>query len=198
MLPSRQNSTDTVRQLQFSVWMLERCTDLMGPGVESLDLMINFADRAKNPSIGTARSMLNILQSHYPERLGLAMIINVPFLVNTFFKIIMPFVDPVTRNKVKFNPQIFEDGFMTRDMVMSEWWGGERDFVWDHDKYWPALLQLCETRRNEQRERWRQLGAKVGVSEWEIRGSPASSLPESITSEKTEVGDVNHALSLIV
>lgn len=142
--------------------------------------------------------MLNILQSHYPERLGLAMIINVPFLVNTFFKIIMPFVDPVTRNKVKFNPQIFEDGFMTRDMVMSEWWGGERDFVWDHDKYWPALLQLCETRRNEQRERWRQLGAKVGVSEWEIRASPASSLPDLITSEKPEVGNVNHALSLTV
>jgi CRAL/TRIO, N-terminal domain/CRAL/TRIO domain len=34
MIPSRQNTTDPVRQIQFVVWMLERATDLMGPGVE--------------------------------------------------------------------------------------------------------------------------------------------------------------------
>ena len=91
--------------------------------------------------------MLNILQSHYPERLGLSLIINVPFLINTFFKIIMPFVDPITRNKVKFNPSIYEDGLMTQDMVMKEWWGGDNDFKWDHSKYWPALIQMTEERR---------------------------------------------------
>ena len=34
MIPSRQNTTDPVRQIQFVVWMLERIIDLMGPGVE--------------------------------------------------------------------------------------------------------------------------------------------------------------------
>ena len=34
MIPSRQNTDDPVRQIQFVVWMLERATDLMGPGVE--------------------------------------------------------------------------------------------------------------------------------------------------------------------
>ncbi|KAG8751243.1 hypothetical protein FRC12_012528 [Ceratobasidium sp. 428] len=94
MLPSRQNTDESTRQLQFAVWMLERAIDVMGPGVENLDLLINFADRSKNPALGTARTMLNILQNHYPERLGLALIINVPMLVNLFFKAIMPFVDP--------------------------------------------------------------------------------------------------------
>lgn len=45
--------------------------------------------------------MLNILQNHYPERLGLALIINVPMLVNLFFKAIMPFVDPSEDRKLQ-------------------------------------------------------------------------------------------------
>ncbi|KLO17413.1 CRAL/TRIO domain-containing protein, partial [Schizopora paradoxa] len=175
MIPSRQNTSEPPRQLQFAVWMLERAVDLMGPGVESLDLLINFADRAKNPSLGTARQMLHILQSHYPERLGLALIINVPFLVNAFFKMIMPFVDPITRNKVKFNPNVFEDGIMTKDQVMKEWWDGDREFEWDHSKYWPALVKTCAERRAEQMGRWRDLGAKVGLSEWDMKGGSSAS-----------------------
>ncbi|CCO28610.1 CRAL-TRIO domain-containing protein C23B6,04c [Rhizoctonia solani AG-1 IB] len=94
MMPSRQNTEESPRQLQFAVWMLERAVDLMGPGVENLDILINFADRGKNPSLTTSKNMLNILQNHYPERLGLALIINVPTMINLFFKAIMPFVDP--------------------------------------------------------------------------------------------------------
>jgi hypothetical protein len=59
---------------------------------------------------------------------------------------------------------------MTPDMVMKEWWGGDREFEWDHAKYWPALVTMCEERRKSQLERWRNLGAKVGISEWEIKG----------------------------
>ncbi|KAJ8456349.1 hypothetical protein ONZ45_g18756 [Pleurotus djamor] len=147
MIPSRQNTTEAERQVHFAVWMLERTFDLMAPGIETIDLMINFADRAKNPSIGTARTVLSILQNHYPERLGLAIIINVPFLVNAFFKLITPFIDPVTRAKMKFNPQVLDEGIFTPDMLMKEWWGGDVDFEYDHKKYWPALVSLCEERR---------------------------------------------------
>jgi phosphatidylinositol/phosphatidylcholine transfer protein len=34
MIPSRQNTADPFRQIQFVVWMLERAMELMGPGVE--------------------------------------------------------------------------------------------------------------------------------------------------------------------
>ena len=53
--------------------------------IRSLDLLINFADRSKNPSIGVARSVLHIIQAHYPERLGLANIINVRLRICTYF-----------------------------------------------------------------------------------------------------------------
>ena len=34
MIPSRQNTEDSPRQIQYTVWMLERALDLAGPGVE--------------------------------------------------------------------------------------------------------------------------------------------------------------------
>lgn len=144
-------------------------------------LLINFGDRGKNPSISTSLTVLHILQDHYPERLGLSLIINVPFLVNAFFKMVMPLVDPITRAKVKFNPQVFKDGLFSEDQVMKEWWGGEKDFEYKHEDYWKDLVALCETRSKAWEKNWRTLGAKVGESEWaykQLSSSPLDTLPE--------------------
>jgi len=78
--PGRQNTDPSPRQVQHLVFMVERVIDLLPPGVETLSLLINFK-KSKNrtntaPGIGQAREVLNILQTHYPERLGQALIIN--------------------------------------------------------------------------------------------------------------------------
>jgi hypothetical protein len=78
--PGRQNTNPSPRQVQHLVYMVERVCDLMGPGQDSLALLINFKT-SKNrsntaPGIGQGREVLNILQSHYPERLGRCCIIN--------------------------------------------------------------------------------------------------------------------------
>lgn len=44
--------------------------------------------------------MLHILQQHYVETLGRALVVNLPMLLNFFYKGISPFLDPVTRDKV--------------------------------------------------------------------------------------------------
>ncbi|CAL1716866.1 unnamed protein product [Somion occarium] len=168
LVPSRQNTTENQRQIEFTFWILERVIDSMGPGIESLNLMINFADRARNPSLSTSRTVLNILQTHYPEHLGRAIIINVPFLINAFFKLITPFVDPVTRVKMRFNPQVVQEGIFAPNAVWKEF-GGDVDFVYEHEKYWPALNKMCTERKQRHMERWRQLGGTVGLKEWDTR-----------------------------
>ena len=134
-----------------------------------MDLLINYGDKAKNPSFSTARTFLSILQDHYPERLGSSLILNVPFLLNAFYKLINPFIDPVSREKMKFNPRLFEDNIFTADMVMAEWWGGDRDFQYVHEKYWPALVSMCEAQRQTWMTRWRALGGQVGLKEWDYK-----------------------------
>ena len=113
--------------------------------------------------------VLNILQDHYPERLGRSFVINVPFLLNAFYKMINPFIDPVTRGKLKFNPNCIKEGYFESNMLVKENWGGDRTLEYVHEKYWPALLKLTGERREKHKERWRKLGGKVGVKEWDYK-----------------------------
>lgn len=78
--PGRQNTDVSPRQVQHLVFMVERVIELMPPQQETLALLINFK-QSKNrsntaPGLGQGKEVLNILQTHYPERLGKALIIN--------------------------------------------------------------------------------------------------------------------------
>ncbi|KAL1738097.1 CRAL-TRIO domain-containing protein, partial [Schizophyllum fasciatum] len=156
LLPSRQNTDESPRQIHFVFWFLERTLELMGPGVESLALLINFGDRGKHPSMRTAMTVLYILQEHYPERLGRALIIRIPFLVSAFLKMIMPFVDPITRDKIRLNPSPVKEGLFAPEEIMSEAWGGKAEFEWKHEDYWPALIRMCDERREKWLKAWHE------------------------------------------
>jgi hypothetical protein len=113
---------------------------------------------------------LHIMQTHYPERLGTSLILNVPFLINAFFKLISPFIDPITRKKMTFNPKPIDDGLFTADEMFKDGgWGGSRNFVWDHEKYWKPFVQMCAEIKAKQMARWRKLGARVGCDEWDYK-----------------------------
>ena len=78
--PGRQNTAPSHRQVEHLVFMVERVLDMGLPGQDTLALLINFKTSKTRtntaPGIGIAREILNILQTHYPERLGRALIIN--------------------------------------------------------------------------------------------------------------------------
>lgn len=40
------------------------------------------ATSQSNPSIGTARKVLHILQNHYVERLGRGLVVNMPYVLS--------------------------------------------------------------------------------------------------------------------
>jgi CRAL/TRIO domain/CRAL/TRIO, N-terminal domain len=81
LVPSKQNTKGAEKQIQHLVFMLERVIDLMIPGQETLALLINFAETksGQGVSVTQGRQTLNILQNHYPERLGRALVTNGKF-----------------------------------------------------------------------------------------------------------------------
>ncbi|KAJ5098620.1 hypothetical protein N7532_005621 [Penicillium argentinense] len=178
LLPSNQNTEKSERQIQHLVFMLERVIDLMGPDQETLALLVNFNETksGQNASIGQARETLSILQNHYPERLGRALVINVPFLIWGFFKVITPFIDPLTREKLKFNEDLRKHVPPTHLMKSV---GGEVEFKYDHSTYWPALNQLAEQRRETYRARWIQGGKQIGEFENFLKGEDILSVSQA-------------------
>ena len=81
--PGRQNTKTSERQVQHLVYMLERVIDYMPAGQDSLALLIDFkahpvgTQLGKIPPVGIGRQVLHILQTHYPERLGKALLTNI-------------------------------------------------------------------------------------------------------------------------
>ncbi|KAI0891581.1 CRAL/TRIO domain-containing protein [Annulohypoxylon nitens] len=185
--PGRQNTDVSPRQVQHLVFMLERVIELMPAQQETLSLLINFKS-GKNrtntaPGIGQGREVLHILQTHYPERLGRAMIINVPWVVWGFFKLITPFIDPLTREKLKFNEDMTQ--FVPKEQLWSEFPGGELQFEYNHDVYWPALQKLCAEKRAEKVKRWEAGGKQIGEKEDYLKGHDAQGVspPPGYSSE---------------
>ncbi|CAK7234743.1 Phosphatidylinositol transfer protein (PITP) [Sporothrix curviconia] len=164
--PGRQNTDPTPRQVQHLVYMVERVIDIMPAGQETLALLINFKTSKSRtntaPGISTGREVLHILQTHYPERLGRALIINVPWVVWGFFKLITPFIDPHTREKLKFNEDMNQ--YVPSEQLWTEFLG-KLEFDYDHDVYWPALTKMAAERRAERVARWEAGGKQIGELE---------------------------------
>lgn len=52
------------------------------------------------PHMSVTLGVLKMLADHYPERLYRAYVCNAPSIFSLAFKVISPFVDPVSRSKV--------------------------------------------------------------------------------------------------
>lgn len=197
LIPGRQNTEPSHRQVEHLVFMLERTIELMPPGQEMLALLINFKTSATRsytaPPLSQSKEVLNILQTHYPERLGKALIINVPFLVNGFFKLIKPFLDPVTKEKMKFNEDMKQ--YVPAEQLWTEFSDGALKFEYDHAVYWPALLKLCETRKEDEKRRWIEGGSVIGESELYLKGATEKGVNSAVddaadaVKEKLAIGE---------
>ena len=115
----------------------------MPPGQESLMILVDYKSTTlrTNPSISVARKVLAILQHHYVETLGRALVVNLPTILSFFYKGIAPFLDPVTREKMRFNPDLFE--LVPREQLDADF-GGDYEYEFDHEAYWNQLIEYVK------------------------------------------------------
>jgi len=100
----------------------------------------------------------------------------VPWIISGFFKLITPFIDPLTRQKMKFNEDMRQH-IPPSHLMKSV--GGDVEFRYDHSIYWPALNKLAEQRRALIRERWIQGGKQIGEFENYLKGEDIPSLSQT-------------------
>lgn len=189
------------------MWCLERAIDLLPPTVDVVDSICLCIDmnqtsptgeslppagisqvrrwaRSSSADRSQSKKVLEILQTYYCERLGKAVCVNVPSVFYVFYKIIGPFVDPVTKEKVRRPSQTSpltlrqihfnEDAnkLIPSDQLMKDSFGGAVDFQYEHETYFPALEKLCAAKKAANFARWVQYGeGRCGLSEAVIRGA---------------------------
>lgn len=116
MRPQCENTKSHDNQMKHLVWNLEKaiatskkntlCCDGDGDGAweEKIVIMFDYNEYklSSAPPMRTAKETISILQNHYPERLFKAYFIRAPLIFRGFFKIVSPFIDPVSKEKLNF------------------------------------------------------------------------------------------------
>ncbi|WWD20434.1 hypothetical protein CI109_104910 [Kwoniella shandongensis] len=156
--PGRENTEVSPRQIRHLIYHLERALDFMPPGQEQVAIIVDYksATSQTTPSVGTARKVLHVLQNHYVERLGRGLVVNMPWWINAFFTGISPFLDPITRDKIRFNPKLVE---LCPASQLDAEFGGDNNFEFNHKVYWQTLTEFCHiapdgSRVNDKGEKW--------------------------------------------
>ncbi|CAM9630014.1 unnamed protein product, partial [Heterosigma akashiwo] len=113
MCPARENSRNHDANLRHLVFQMERATAVLrrqDEGVDKTCFVVDYTGYSltNSPPMRTSRASLDILQNHYPERLGACYMVNPPLIFRAFWNAIYPFIDPVTRKKFIFvkNPSL--------------------------------------------------------------------------------------------
>jgi hypothetical protein len=143
MRPGRENTHQSPRQIRHLIFCLERAIDMMPPGQESMAIIVDYKTTtlSTNPSLAVARKVLNILQQHYVERLGRAIVVNLPFILNFFYKGLSPFFDPITRDKIRFNPNLLD--LIPASQLDKDFAGGKLEYEFKFDVYWEQICRNC-------------------------------------------------------
>ena len=154
--PGRQNTDASEMHLKHSVFMLERCIDLMDEEMQDkitifMDFKKKYDDLGNLPNTKTSIrnniKIINLLETHYPERLGKVQMFNLHWAAKGIINMVLPFMDPVTKAKINYDVEDVGK-YVQKEQLVKEY-GGSIMFNYDHDEYWPALQQIVLKKRSE-------------------------------------------------
>ncbi|CAN8246849.1 unnamed protein product [Cochlearia groenlandica] len=142
MRPSVENSKSVKGQIRHLVYCMENAIQNLPPWEEQMVWMIDFHGYSlANVSLRATKETAHVLQEQYPERLSLAILYNPPKFFEPFWKVARPFLEPKTRNKVKFvysddpnTKQIMDEIFDDMEKMEAAFGGGD-DSGFDINKH---------------------------------------------------------------
>ncbi|KAL2893892.1 Phosphatidylinositol transfer protein 3 [Bienertia sinuspersici] len=135
------NSKSVAGQIKHLVYCMENAILNLPPNQEQMVWLIDFINfNLSNVSLKAAKETAHVLQNHYPERLGVAILYNPPRFFEQFYKVVKPFLEPKTRKKVKF---VYDDDVTTKKIMeelfemdqLESAFGGNISESFDIEKY---------------------------------------------------------------
>ncbi|KAE8727115.1 Detected protein of confused Function [Hibiscus syriacus] len=148
MRPGMQNTTSAENNIRHLVYLLENAILNLSEGQDQMSWLIDFTGFSLSTSvpIRTARDIIYILQSHYPERLAIAFLYNPPRFFEAFYKAVKLFLDPKTAQKVKFvypknndSVELMRSYFDVENLPGE--FGGKATLKYDHEEFSRLMAQ---------------------------------------------------------
>jgi hypothetical protein len=103
------------------------------PGQEKFSIIADLKGvKFKNLDVRGWLAAYDCLQAYYPERLGRVYVLNAPTIFWGAWKVIVPFLDPVTRAKIMFVDAAEVEATLTKDINKEELpiqYGGTKELV---------------------------------------------------------------------
>ncbi|XP_057783716.1 uncharacterized protein LOC131001363 [Salvia miltiorrhiza] len=141
MRPRCQNSKSIKGQIKYLVYCMENAILDLPPEQDQMIWLIDFHGfNVSHISIKVTRETAHVLQEHYPERLGVAILYDAPKIFQPFWMVAKPFLEPKTANKVNFvyaddpNTNKIMSELFDMEMVESAF-GGKDDSDFNITKY---------------------------------------------------------------
>jgi len=149
MKPGLDNTTpekEKELKVKYLVYLLEKAILAMDEtqGAEKIVWIIDYRNYSSPMGLSSfsylkmAKEIVDILQNHYPERLAVAFVISAPWFFSLFWKMVSPFLNDVTKNKLKIiNGNDFSPIYEIIDLdELEEDYGGKCAFKYNFDTHW--------------------------------------------------------------
>lgn len=126
---------DPLENQRYCVLMMEYGKRLLRPPGETVTLVFDMNNASvRNIDIKSVLFMVQTLQSCYPESLGKVLIYKSTWLVNGAWKMVRPFMDPITASKVYFiKPEELTEHIREEDLPRE--YGGKDPFEYNYTIY---------------------------------------------------------------
>uniref|UniRef100_A0A2P2KMD0 Uncharacterized protein MANES_01G135200 n=4 Tax=Rhizophora mucronata TaxID=61149 RepID=A0A2P2KMD0_RHIMU len=147
MRPGMQKTACSEDNVRHLVYIIENTILNLAEGQEQMSWLIDFTGwSSAKISVRVTRDIINVFQSHYPQRLAMAFLYNPPRIFEAFWKAVKYFVDPITVQKVNFvyphdqkSAELMKS-FFDVDNLPGEF-GGRATMQYDHEEFSRLMVQ---------------------------------------------------------
>eukprot|EP01134_Creolimax_fragrantissima_P007549 CFRG7549T1 len=97
------NESSEMKYIQLVVLMVETACRVTPPNISTFSLLIDFKGfTMANNDMKLTKSIFKLLSDYYPERLGVCLLVDTPWMFNAVWYAIKAFLSPRTAAKIKF------------------------------------------------------------------------------------------------
>jgi len=129
------SESDVHENQRYTVLMMEYGKTLLQHPGETVTIVFDMSNTTlKNLDIKSVQFLVNTLQNFYPESLGKILVYNYTWIVNGVWKVVKPWLDPVTAAKVAFIKQEEFAEYIPLENLPTEY-GGQDPFTFDANHY---------------------------------------------------------------